>query len=491
MTDSSTPRILLVDDMEQNRYIISRILQRAGMAVVECATGKEALERIQEQPELVILDVKLPDISGYEVCRRIKSNPTTGTIPVLQISAAFTSNESKVMALEGGADGFLTHPVDSTVLIATVRALLRLKRAETLMRESATQWQATFDALNEGLVLLDMEDRIIRCNRAFARLARLDFADIIGAEAAGMLPKCVGTAEFLQARRDARYTTEVQHQGRWFQITVDPVMSKERRFGSIVVLANIQERKLAEETLRNSEKLAATGRLAHTIAHEINNPLEALVNLIYLAQITALKPETRHYLEQALHELGRVSRISKQMLSFHRESSKPVEINAHELLDTVVALYTRQIENKNIILKFEQISTELMIEGFPGELRQVMANLVGNAVDASPPGTKIVLRLRPQTLDGIPGVSLSVCDSGAGIPRDIRKQIFEPFFTTKELNGSGVGLWLAKTIVNKHHGRLRFRTSTTPGRSGTCFSLFLPSTFAGAAVERTDNTVSV
>ena len=122
MTARHTSRILLVDDTEQNRYVLSRILARAGLEVEQCTTGREALERVKDCPDLVILDVKLPDLSGYEVCRRIKTDPVTRSVPVLQISASFVSNESKVQALEGGADGYLTHPIDATVLVATVKS---------------------------------------------------------------------------------------------------------------------------------------------------------------------------------------------------------------------------------------------------------------------------------------------------------------------------------------------------------------------------------
>lgn len=472
----TAPRILLIDDSEQNRYVLSRILRHAGLAVEECATGTEGLALAQHGPDLIIVDVKLPDISGYEVCRQIKLNPDTAYIPVLQISATFVSNESKVMALEGGADGYLTHPLDPTVLLATVKALLRLKQAESILRQSAQQWRSTFDALNEGLAVLDTAKVITRCNRAFSLVCGLPFREIIGADGPEMLRKCLGAPlDFLNGESEERYSGEWQHEGHWFHVSVDPVMSKNQRFGSIVVLNNIRERKLAEESLRNTEKLAATGRLAHTIAHEINNPLEAVVNLIYLSQLHAENPEVKGFLIQAQSELGRVARITKQVLSFHRESSRPLLLELHEVLQNVLTLYSRQLENKHISLKYDRSSSELItICGFPGELRQVFANLLGNAIDATPPRGTITLRLRRRTQNKVEGASLTVLDTGSGISPEIRDQIFEPFFTTKELRGSGLGLWLIKTIISKHQGTLRFRTSTAPGRSGTCFNLFLP-----------------
>ncbi|HEY6352705.1 MAG TPA: ATP-binding protein [Candidatus Angelobacter sp.] len=477
MANANSSWILLVDDSKQNRYIISRILQSANLAVEECITGREALEYVQRQPDLVILDVKLPDISGYEVCRRIKANRATAAIPVLQISAAFVSNESKVMALEGGADSYLSHPIDPPVLLATVKSLLRLKYAETVLRQTARQWQSTFDSLSEGLVLVDTQNQITRCNRAFAALYGGEPHEILDLPATAVLEKVAGTAEFLDPELENRYRAELQHNGRSFQITVDPVFSGEQRTGSIVVLADITERKMAEESLRNSEKLAATGRLAHTIAHEINNPLEALTNLIYLAQHSAQKPEVRDYLSLAQKELQRVSRITKQVLSFHREASSPVTVDLHELLNTVLSLYATQMESKQIKVCYDEALAP-KIKGLPGELQQVLSNLLGNAIDATPANGSIRVRLRPASYNGVAGVRLTVHDTGTGIRAAIRQKIFEPFFTTKELKGSGLGLWLSRNIILKHQGTLRFRSSVRPGRSGTSFSIFLPGQFS-------------
>ena len=164
---------------------------------------------------------------------------------------------------------------------------------------------------------------------------------------------------------------------------------------------------------------------------------------------------------------------------------KPVEMPFNELLDTVLALYSRQIQDKGIVLQYEPGPADMMLEGFPGELRQVIANLVGNAIDATPRGGKIRIRFRRVVQRGVPGVIFTVCDNGPGIPENIREHIFEPFFTTKELKGSGLGLWLTSTIVTKHQGNLRFRSSTKSGRSGTCFSLFLPLAFDSESQPKT------
>jgi PAS domain S-box-containing protein len=478
MTAHKTSWILLVDDTEQNRYVLSRILARAGLEVEQCTTGKEALERVKSCPDLVILDVKLPDISGYEVCRRIKADPVTRSVPVLQISASFVSNESKVQALEGGADGYLTHPIDATVLVATVKSLLRLKQAELISRQSAQQWQSTVDALPEYLVLLDTENKVVRCNRAFAALSGRSFNEVIGQDGMTILKHVLGSADFLMHMETSRYVAEQQHGQNWFLVTADAVMTGEQRFGSIVVLTNITERKLAEETLRHTEKLAATGRLAQTIAHEINNPLEALTNLIYLSTHTADQSQIQEFLKQATKELERVAKITKQILSFHRETKIPVELDFQDMVQSVLGLYAVQMETKHITVDYKK-GPPFNIHGFPGELRQVFANLIGNAIDASPEGGCLWLRLRKDSSHGVPGVVFTIHDQGLGIPKELRNRVLEPFFTTKELKGSGLGLWLANSLVMKHHGTLRFRSRRASGGAGTCFRVFLPTVAPG------------
>jgi two-component system NtrC family sensor kinase len=477
MSSSHQPRILLIDDNQQNRYILSKILHRANLNVELRGTGREGLDAVRTGPDLVILDVKLPDISGYEVCRKIKSDPATAAIPVLQISAAFTSNESKVQALEGGADGYLTQPIEPAVLLATVRSLLRLKQAETNSRQSAEEWQCTFNALAESVVLLDLENKVVRWNLAFEQLCLAvgcgDGAGIMGRDAAGIFEKVLGRTDFLNHGRPARYSGEAQQGSRWFHITVDAVIREGERVGSVVVLADITERKLAERSLQNAEKLAATGRLAQTIAHEINNPLEALTNLIYLAQYATSEPGVLDFLRQASTELERVARITKQILSFHRDTKEAVALDPNDLVDNVVALYQPQMAAHDIRLDWEKRELP-SIAGYPGELRQVLANLLANAVDASPAGSTISVRARRACRGTREGVAITIHDCGPGIPRDIRNRILEPFFTTKELKGTGLGLWLVKNIVTKHKGSLRFRSSRKPGRTGTSFRVFLP-----------------
>lgn len=473
MVENRPPRILIADDREQNRYIVGRILGQAGYECEHASSGRQALEKARTLPSLVILDVHLPDASGFDICQEIKRDPQTAHIPVLQISASFVSGEDKAKSLEAGADSYLTQPIDGVVLIATVRSLLRLRTAEAVARESAVQWQSTFDALSEGLALVNAQGSLARFNNAFAELCGSGISCEVGGDASEVLRKLLGSDAPLRYVGDERYSSEFMVGSRTIRATADRVKVGTADVGTILVLTDITDTKLAEYAMRTAEKLAATGKLAHAIAHEINNPLEALVNLIYLASSAARLDDVQQFLQQANNEVARISRITKQSLSFHRDTQFAVPLDVGNLLEEVVALYRRLADTRQVRLIYERAPT-LAIYGFPGQLSQVFGNLVRNAAEAAPPGSDVHVRVRPTNRAGRDGTLVTIHDRGAGIPKAVREQMFDPFFTTKELKGSGLGLWVSKTLVMKHHGSIRFRTSTRDCGSGTTFQVFLP-----------------
>jgi signal transduction histidine kinase len=239
------------------------------------------------------------------------------------------------------------------------------------------------------------------------------------------------------------------------------------------------ERQHAEEALLRSEKLAAVGRLTASIAHEINNPLASLTNLFYLMNTdTSLDPAARHYAALADQELRRTARITKQMLAFHRESASPVPCKLSPIVDGVLELYETRLRKSNITIE-KRYDVDGTIEGFAAEMRQLFANLIGNAIEAVGDKGRIRLRVSEGRDWADPvrhGVRVSIADTGAGISVEDQKQIFEPFFTTKGESGTGLGLWVCHGIVQKHGGRIRFRSRPhldgCPG--GTVFSIFLP-----------------
>jgi two-component system NtrC family sensor kinase len=250
------------------------------------------------------------------------------------------------------------------------------------------------------------------------------------------------------------------------------------------------DRTVAERAVRESQRLISIGRLSAEIVHEINNPLESVGNLLYLAlHESGMPPRAIDFLRTAESELQRVVQISKQTLSFSRESSEPIALRVADLMDEVVTMYSRRMRQKQFTL-VEDYATIEMVMALPGEIRQVFSNLVTNAIEACSKGGKIRLRIRDvkQTIGGIVqiGVRINVSDNGTGITESARKRLGEIFFTTKGESGTGLGLWVTKTIVARCGGNMRLHSST--GRHhGTVFSVFLPAMRTGlqgdAAVE--------
>jgi signal transduction histidine kinase len=240
-------------------------------------------------------------------------------------------------------------------------------------------------------------------------------------------------------------------------------------------VADIEDRKKAESALRRSEKLASAGRLAATIAHEINNPLEAVTNLLYLIKSDAsISGDCRKFLDLMEHELNRVVHITKQTLAFYRDSTAPSRVCLKEMADGLMTIYGKRAVAKELEVKID-CAPDVHVQANPGELRQVFSNLFSNALDAVPHGGRIVVRIRRDRLEGRgEGVRITIADNGCGIATTQQRKIFEPFFTTKATIGTGLGLWVCKDLVEKNGGKIGFRSSTTPGRSGTTFSVFVP-----------------
>jgi signal transduction histidine kinase len=241
----------------------------------------------------------------------------------------------------------------------------------------------------------------------------------------------------------------------------------------------------AAEMLRENQKLIAIGRLTASIAHEINNPLESITNLLYLMEVDRGSPEKWHeYLRLAQRELNRVVQISKQTLTFSRETTSPMRVQLSELIEEVLILYSRKIMDKNLRLVREYLSSET-VTVFPGEMRQVLSNLIANAIEATDSSGVLILRVRGArnwSDQGVHGIRLSVADNGAGMPAEVRNRLGEPFFTTKGQHGTGLGLWVTRSILNRYGGSLQLRSSVNPERHGTVFSMFLPTNLRPQAV---------
>jgi PAS domain S-box-containing protein len=256
-----------------------------------------------------------------------------------------------------------------------------------------------------------------------------------------------------------------------------PIRSGSAFAGVVIILRDVSERRRSEAALRSSERLSILGRLSATIAHEIRNPLDAVMNLIYLLRTSANIDDTgRMFASTAEEELKRIAQITHQLLAFNRESAKPVETNVSELLEGVLKLFAPKMSAAGITVKTDFAGTRPVL-ALPGELRQVFSNLIANAIDVLAAGGRIAVKVSSVQEHGTrdrDGVRITIADNGPGIPGDVLGSLYTPFFTTKGEKGTGLGLWVSRGIITKHEGTLQLRSATEGKRRGTVFSIFLP-----------------
>jgi C4-dicarboxylate-specific signal transduction histidine kinase len=237
----------------------------------------------------------------------------------------------------------------------------------------------------------------------------------------------------------------------------------------------IRQATLAQDALIKSEKLAVTGRLAASIAHEINNPLEGVINLLYLMRSENSVEQMRAYALQAEQELARVSEITKHTLRFYREPSSSVEIEVLAVIESVLAIYHSRLMAASVDVKLEVRCSSAIIRASPGELRQILANLIGNALDAMRLGGTLRIRLSSHPFRLTKGqlIRLTIADTGTGIPKNMMSSIFEPFITSKGETGTGLGLWVASELAKKNHWTIQVRSRFGEACPGTVFSIVM------------------
>lgn len=354
-------------------------------------------------------------------------------------------------------------------------------------REREEKLKAMYSTVLEYIGLLTPEGIVLECNRAALEFAHNHRDEVIGMHFADSpwFASTAGAPELVRAATERasageKFRTELaleRPNGEViiFDFSLTPVRDDAGKVMFIVPEGrDITEVKRAESALLKSEKLAAVGRLASSIAHEINNPLESVMNLIYLAR-HADPGSAAGYLEMADQEIRRVSIIANQTLRFHKQASSPQATNAADLFTTVMSIYEGRLRNARVQVE-KKFRTKEPVVCFQGDVRQVLNNLVSNALEAMPFGGRLLIRSRAghNWKTGQQGLILTIADNGSGIPKDVLKRIFDAFFTTKGTAGNGLGLWVCGEIVARHHGALRVRSCQREGRNGTTFTLFLP-----------------
>jgi PAS domain S-box-containing protein len=353
---------------------------------------------------------------------------------------------------------------------------------EEKLRRAQEQYRRIVETTNEGIWMLDREFRTTFVNRHVAEMLGYSAEEMAGRPLLDFFfPEDVakkqedldsrrqGVAEVLYSRCRRKDGSEI-----WCLVSTNPVFNDRGEFtGVLAMLTDVTLLRKTEEALRRNEKLITAGRLAASISHEINNPLEAVINLLYLLKGQPLDEQSRQYVILAEKQILRVSAISKRTLGFFRDASAWVELPLPHLLDDTLLFYEHEL-GAHAIKVVREYGARGLVRVSQGEMQQVFANLISNALDAMDNGGVLTLRVSEVPDPIHPAVRVQVEDTGAGINHANLNRIFEPFFTTKQDTGTGLGLWVAREIVEKHGGTITVTSQTQTGGSGTQFSITLP-----------------
>ena len=380
-----------------------------------------------------------------------------------------------------------THPQQDAKDVQDHQHSVRFYNDDEETQAALAKLAAIVECSEDAIASKDLNGIVTSWNASAERMFGYKAEEIIGKPITLIIPPELHPDEGMilgKIRRGERLehfeTVRVAKNGRRLNVslTVSPVKDSSGKItGAAKIVRDITERKMAEQSLQRAEKLAATGQLAASIAHEINNPMQALTNLMALiAYKTTLDPNTRELVALAETEVSRMSHIVRQMLSFYRESVKPVPVSITEVLEDVLELFVMRMRSNEIKVE-RRYEFSGQINGFSVELRQLFANLIANAIEAIGQKGQIRIHVSPwhnMTRREQAGIRVLIADNGSGIKPELRKRISEPFFTTKAEKGTGLGLWVVKGVVSRHEGSIRVRSSIRTGRSGTIFSIFLP-----------------
>jgi PAS domain S-box-containing protein len=458
------------------------------------ATGKltwseEVYRLLEHDPGLPVLDyAKQPELMEPDSLRRLTAavEQCIATAKPYELDTKMYLPNGKTVWLATRGEPILSAEGKVVELRGTVRDITDRKLAEQALRDSEERLQLALESANLGTWSYDAEtgistgdpamQRIFGADRAsgdfhyWIKFSHPDDREAIGADFSAAL------SDDTPYQTEYRIIRPTDGEVRWIRSVGRVLRGQDRPLGMAVIVEDITDRKLTEQALLRTEKLAAVGRLASSIAHEINNPLESVTNLIYLARSSEDLEESREYLAVADAELQRASAITTQTLRFHRQSTRPTEVTCEELISTALHILRSRIVNANITVEKRKLANRPVL-CFDGEIRQVISNLIVNALDAMHPrGGRLVLRSREghDAATQRPGLILTIADTGTGMSPETVSKAFEPFYTTKGIGGTGLGLWISKEIVERHHGHIRLRSSQHPSHTGTVFTLFLP-----------------
>ena len=485
MTSAST--ILAVDDEPKALILLRHLAEPEGHRVLTAERGADALALAQrEHPDVILLDVMMPDMDGFEVCRRLRADPALATVPIILLTA-LDDRESRLRGLEAGADDFVTKPFDGTELRIRLRTLRRLNRYRRLHEESS-RFEAALDHSPEAIVIAELDGTLLRHNPAFLRLLapghpRPDnFFDLLGTADAATLR--AGLARATPPAGHLEFTLPAGYASPTIVEVACGLVPWEGRRAVLFHLRDLTDKKALENQLLRAQRIELLGQLSSSVAHDLNNVLAAIGGSAGLLEIAPHAPTAPKHLTNIRAAVQRGASMLQQLLQFGRGSDGPMEPLNPVGVAAEVGSLVRESFGARYELGFDAEPNLPAIVGDSTQIHQVVMNLCVNARDAMPDGGEILLSVRPLDVtpelaaQGGPGaragrhVVISVRDRGTGIPPHVRARLFDPFFTTKaEGKGTGLGLATVLRVMRRHGG---FVTLETEVGQGTCFYCHFP-----------------
>jgi PAS domain S-box-containing protein len=494
MTAEAPARVLVVDDNPATLYSTSRVLRAADFNVIEAATGREALELAPQGTDIVMLDVNLPDIHGFEVCQRLRSDPRTARLPIIHVSATFVTDLDKARGLDAGSDGYITHPVEPPVLIATVNAFLRARRAEQELRESEGKFKAVFDNALSGMLILDRDLTFVEVNPALCRMLARSRQELAGQP----------LFEFVAAKDDdraGRIAEHIREQGTWSgsfpllrpdgsEVHLEWYVSQHSH-QSVAVVTDISERVELEEKrqeLLASERAARaeaerTSRLKDeflgNVSHELRTPLNSI---LLWTKALQQRPDDHDHLIRGLDAIERNTMIQTQLISDLLDVSRITwgKLRLDLQRTDLAAIIESSLEALSPAAAAKEIELEISLDragspvaGDPSRLQQVVWNLVSNAIKFTPKGGRIQVKLELRDSQAI----ITVADNGVGIRPELLPHLFERFrqgdsAENRTQAGLGLGLAIVKHLTELHGGTV---TASSKGEGcGATFTVRMP-----------------
>lgn len=488
--------ILVVDDNPATRYSTARVLRNADWMVVEAETGAEAIEKAQDDVDLIVLDVNLPDMDGFAVCRKLREIEQTARIPILHLSATFTSSDMKVTGLESGADGYLTHPIEPPVLIATVNAFLRARSAEVELRRSEARFRAIFENALNGVSILDDNLIYVDVNPAQCGLLGTERSQIVGHRLADFVPPAyyaqIGAIETDLAAQQAWRGRLPLMRPDGSLVHLEWNVSAHREPGlRLAIVSDVTERIRYEqerELLLQNERTARTDAeranslkddFLATLSHELRTPLNSIVGWSQILRIGSLEGDE---VAEGLAAIERNALAQSQMIADLLDVSRItagkilLDLQPLDLAKQVDAILTGLLPvaaAKSIQIHRRFPLEAGLIRGDAARFQQVLGNLVNNAIKFTPPEGRIDVAIEPVGDE----VEIRVTDTGRGISAELLPDIFERFrqadsSSTREHGGLGLGLGIAKQLAEMHGGTI-VAESAGEG-AGATFRIRLP-----------------